>query len=251
VLFLFAMRSLWKLSLSRGTPSPPGRSLNLLVHLLWMLTLTVATYAGSGSQVPGKEDDIENLLDQVQKKYSTLVTYRANFVQKFVQGKDQRVESGVLMLGRGGKMRWEYFHPQAKLFLVDGKMQYTWIPSENRVYRESVKASEDRRTPILMLLGKLHWRKVFTRVERINPTGVGQPLLLRAFPKDESLGYQDVVLEVDRNTLHLLQITVDNMDRSRMEFSFSDIIENPRIDPQRFQFRIPQGAEIVEQGGMQ
>ena len=106
-----------------------------------MLALAVATSAGSAFQAAGKEDEIENLLDQIQKKYSTLMTYRASFVQKFIQGKDRRVESGVLMLGRGGKMRWEYFQPQAKLFLVDGKMQYTWIPSENRVYRETVKAS--------------------------------------------------------------------------------------------------------------
>ena len=245
------MKILPKSSLSKGQPSPPRRSLELIVYLLWMLALSAVPYGGSSLQASGKDDEIENLLDQVQKKYSTLKTYRSNFVQKFIQGKDQRVESGVLMLGRGGKMRWEYFRPQAKLFLVDGKMQYTWIPSENRVYRETVKASEDRRTPILMLLGKLQWRKVFTRVEPMDQTGGDRSILVRAFPKDESLGYQDVVLEVERNTLHLLQITVDNVDRSKMEFSFSDIIENPPIDPQRFLFRIPRGAEIVEQAGVQ
>jgi outer membrane lipoprotein carrier protein len=237
--------------ISNNMSSLHPRNLIRIVCLLSIVLLTASNSAGSAFQTTGKEDDIENLLDQVQKKYSTLMTYRAGFVQKFIQGKDQRVESGVLMLGRGGKMRWEYFHPQTKLFLVDGKMQYTWIPSENRVYRETVKASEDRRTPILMLLGKLHWRKVFTRVERIDQAGPERSILLRAYPKDESLGYRDVVLEVERITLHLLQITVDNIDRSKMEFSFSDIAENPPINPQRFQFRIPRGADIVDQSGVQ
>ena len=251
VLFLFAMPSPQESFLSNLNSSRSRRGLFSLLYLFCMLALAGAPSAGSAFQASGKDNELENLLDQVQKKYSTLATYRASFVQKFIQGKDQRVESGVLMLGRGGKMRWEYFRPQAKLFLVDGKMQYTWIPSENRVYRETVKSSEDRRTPILMLLGKLHWRKVFTRVERMDQSGADRSILLRAFPKDESLGYQDVVLEVERNTLHLLQITVDNIDRSNMEFSFSDITENPPIDPQRFQFRIPRGAEIVDQTGVQ
>jgi outer membrane lipoprotein carrier protein len=247
----FSMQSRLKSSISNGMSSSRLSNLIRLVCLVWIVALTPANSIGSAFQGPSQDDGIANLLDQVQKKYSTLVTYRANFVQKFYQGKDQRVESGVLMLGRGGKMRWEYFHPQAKLFLVDGKMQYTWIPSENRVYRESVKSSEDRRTPILMLLGKLHWRKVFGRVERVNSTGDDHSFFVRAFPKDESFGYQDVVLEVERNTLHLLRITVDNVDRSRMEFSFSESVENPLIDPQRFQFRIPRGAEIVDQAGAQ
>lgn len=198
-----------------------------------------------------KENEAENLMDQIQKRYSTLVTYRASFIQKLIQGKDQRVESGVLILGRGGKMRWEYSQPEPKLFLVDGKTQYTWIPSENRVYREAVKSSEDRRTPILMLLGKLQWRKVFSRVERVDSPGQGGTLGLRAYPKDNSLGYQDVILQVDQNTLHLLHITVDNMDQSRMEFSFSDIVENPPIEAQRFSFRIPHGAEVVDQSEIQ
>jgi len=190
-------------------------------------------------------------MDQIQKKYSTLVTYRASFIQKLIQGKDQRVESGVLILGRGGKMRWEYSQPEPKLFLVDGKTQYTWIPSENRVYREAIKSSEDRRTPMLMLLGKLQWRKVFSRVERVDSPGPGGTLGLRVYPKNESMGYQDVILLVDQNTLHLLHITVDNMDQSKMEFSFSDIEENPPIEAQRFSFRIPHGAEVVDQSEVQ
>ena len=187
-------------------------------------------------------------MDQIQKKYSTLSSLQAHFVQKLIQGKDQRVESGVLYLSRGARMRWDYDQPESKLFLVDGRMQYTWIPSENRVYREPLKTSEDRRTPILLLLGRLHWRKVFSRVEQLD-NGSG-PILLRAYPKDESQGYQDVILQVEKNTLHLLGITIDNMDRSKMEFSFSDMVENPKIDSKRFTFKIPKGAEVVDQSGM-
>ena len=133
---------------------------------------------------PPAQENAAAFMDQIQKKYSTLHTLEAHFVQKLIQGKDQRVESGVLYLSRGARMRWDYDQPESKLFLVDGRTQYTWIPSENRVYREPLKASEDRRTPILLLLGRLHWRKVFSRVERTD-NGSG-PIVLRAFPKDES-----------------------------------------------------------------
>jgi outer membrane lipoprotein carrier protein len=187
------------------------------------------------------------LMDQVQKKYSSITTFQSHFVQKFSQGKDQHLESGVLYLSRGGKMRWDYTQPESKLFLVDGKSQFTWIPAENRVYRESFKTSDDERKPILLLLGRLSWRKVFSRVEQVDLTpGDETTVWLRAYPKNESLGYDSVTLQVEKNTLHLLRISIDNMDRSKMEFSFSEIVENPQIDPQKFSFRIPRGAEVVE-----
>lgn len=201
----------------------------------------------SGASLAGGE--AERLMDQVQKKLSTLFALRADFVQKFTQGKDQQVESGVLWLSRGEKMRWNYHRPQEKLFLVDGKHQYTWIPSENRVFRESLKATEDRRTPLLLLLGKLHWKKIFSKVEPMGRLGAGasEIIQVRAAPKEESSGYQSVELSVEKNTLHLVRIRIDNMDRSIMEFSFANIQENPRIDPRQFSFRIPPGAEVIEQ----
>ncbi|MDD5541610.1 MAG: outer membrane lipoprotein carrier protein LolA [Acidobacteriia bacterium] len=192
--------------------------------------------------------DAASILDQVQKKYASLESLQADFVQKLIQGKDQRVESGVLWLRRGAKMRWDYASPEHKIFLVDGKTQFTWIPSENRVYREPLKSSEDRRTPILLLLGKLHWRKVFTRVELVSESSGSYRI--RAHPKNESLGYQSLDLEIEKNTLHLVRIDVENVDRTRMEFTFSGVTENPRLDPQRFVFRIPKGAEVIDQAEM-
>ncbi len=197
---------------------------------------------------PPASENAAAFMDQIQKKYSTLHTLEADFVQKLIQGKDQRVESGVLYLSRSARMRWDYTQPERKLFVVDGRTQYTWIPAENRVYREPLKASEDERTPILMLLGRLRWRKVFSRVEQLD-NGAG-PLTLRAYPKNESQGFQSVTLTVERSTWHLLGIVINNTDQTKMEFSFSHFVENPVIDPHQFTFRIPKGAEVVDQGAM-
>lgn len=213
---------------------------------LMMIFLAAQILSGVMNISFAKEGEAEALMDQIQKKYSTLSTLQAEFTQKFTQGKVQRVESGVLLLSRGAKMRWDYRQPEPKLFLVDGKRQYTWIPSENRVYRERLKVSEDRRTPILLLLGRLHWRKVFSQVA-LEESGNRGTLLLRARPKDDSQGDREVVLEVEKNTLHLIRITIDNMDRSRMEFVFFGVVENPRVDPQKFVFRAPPGVEMVDQ----
>lgn len=195
-----------------------------------------------------KGDEAGAWMDRIQKKYSSLSTLQADFTQKFIQGKDQRDESGVLLLSRGARMRWDYLQPSAKIYLIDGRMQYIWIPSEKRVFRETLKASEDERKPILLLLGRIHWRKVFAKVEVENEDE--QEVLLRAHPKDRSMGYETVRMKIEKNTLHLIQISIDNRDRSRMEFGFSNIIENARIDARRFAFRIPPGAEVVDQGKM-
>ncbi len=212
----------------------------------WIIGFCFLFYSIPGRAAPS--DEAAKLMDRLQGKYSALFSLQADFTQNFVQGKDQRLESGVLYLGRGSRMRWDYTRPEPKLFMIDGHTQYTWIPSENRVYREKLKESEDERTPILMLLGKLKWRRVFSNVEMLGTSG--DTAVVRAEPKNTAQDFQDVILKIDAKSLRLLGITIDNRDSTRMEFTFSNIVENPRIDPQRFTFVIPKGAEVVSPGGM-
>ena len=65
-----------------------------------------------------------------------------------------RAESGKVYFSRPGRMRWDYDSPEKKLFLVDGKNVWYYVPADHTASRTSVKQSSDWRTPLALLAGK-------------------------------------------------------------------------------------------------
>src|ERR1700689_2644802 len=60
-------------------------------------------------------------------------------------------ESGTAYFSRPGRMRWDYESPEKKLFLVDGKNVWFYIPADHTASRAKLSESSDWRTPLAIL----------------------------------------------------------------------------------------------------
>ena len=199
--------------------------------------LAVSAFAG--------DPKLESLLKTVETRYNHAKTLQVLFKEDYVRpGKPRLSESGILMLRKPGKMRWDYSQPKGKIFVSDGKFLWLYTPDENRAEKMKLKESEDMRAPLAFLLGKLDFDKEFRNLQA-RPEGASTRIT--ADPKTDNLPYSAVEFVVTAEG-RITQVKVTGFDQSIIDFTFDQERVDPQLDARLFQFQVPKGAELVEAG---
>jgi len=191
-----------------------------------------------------------------QGRYASLQTLETAFLERYREGKqDVQVESGKAWFRRPGRMRWEYEAPEKKLFLVDGKHAWFYVPADRTVTRTPVKESEDWHTPIALLAGRANLSRICGRIEFAQPpppdTRPPAPdsrvpaYRLRCLPRNAGAPFREVLIELDAN-VRLLRLLIREPGGVELEFSFAGWKENQPLPDEMFRFRVPTGVAIVE-----
>lgn len=204
----------------------------------------------SARSVPAEQTPaLDDYVRQFESSYHDVRTLRASFTQEYSAWNHTRVESGEMYLQRGGKMRWEYQKPEAKLFLSDGKNVLLYVPSEKQLTRTPVGESGDVRVPLELLVSRLSVRRLFSRIEFAGPEVPAEPgdRVLRAYPKrGAEQEYRDVLVELTPE-FDIRRLVVTYPDETTMAFSFDRIARNVPVAPALFQFVPPAGTEVIQQ----
>jgi outer membrane lipoprotein carrier protein len=193
----------------------------------------------------------------LEMHYHNARTLQAVFLERFTQdGQTVRVESGTVYFSKPGRMRWDYQSPQEKLFLVDGKNAWLYIPADRTASRQPVKESDDWRTPLALLTGRAELSRFCGSVELLSPQAAEREdrpstpgnYVLRCSPrthgKDEP-PFQSALLEVDPE-FRLVRVLVRQAGSQDTEFRFGDWKENIPLEELKFHFAPPPGVAIVE-----
>ncbi|MBZ5725365.1 MAG: outer membrane lipoprotein carrier protein LolA [Acidobacteriia bacterium] len=193
----------------------------------------------------GADARLDGLLKSVESRYNHAKTLQVLFKEEYTPpGKASRTESGLLLLRKPGRMRWDYAQPKGKLFVCDGKFLWLYTPAENRAERMKLEESEDMRAPLAFLLGKLHFSKEFRGLVGKQE---GADTRITAEPKTDSLPYSSVEFLVTGEG-RIRELKVALFDKSILHYSFDQEKVDPPLDGKLFQFQVPKGAELVEAG---
>lgn len=193
----------------------------------------------------GADMELARTLKAVEVRYNSANSLQVLFQEEYTPpGRPHRAESGTLTLSKPGRMRWEYSQPKGKLWISDGKRVSMFLPEENRVEQSPLKESDDMRAPLAFLLGKLHFDKEFRNLQS-RPEGTG--IRIQAEPKIDTLPYSQVEFVISAHN-EIREVKVTGFDKSILFYSFDQEKMNPAVDPKLFQFKIPPGAEVVENG---
>ena len=209
---------------------------------VWLgTTLAVLVFLPrAGSHPPSSEPGPARSLAQ---RYNRARTLQARFVQRYTFGRTTRIESGSVYFQKPARMRWEYDPPDAKVFLSDGRDVYLYVPGERQVSRRPVRESADWRTPFGLLLGRVDFKKLFSRVETKTTHRPAQPPLtqLRGLPRSPRQGFTEVWIDLNPKG-QLERIEIRQPDGALMEFHFRDWRENQPLPPDLFRLRVPRGT---------
>src|SRR5580693_7979633 len=210
-----------------------------------LLLLVVASGGAVG-------EDVHSVAQAVDEHYNHLRTLQADFTEEYRGAGMERTESGTVWLAKGGlkkpgKMRWEYRSPKEKLFVSDGKDAWFYVPSDRQARRTEARKLDDVRSPLAFLLGKSKLEKELQGLSLapdVTPLVAGD-VVLRGVPQALADRVSQVLLEITPD--HWIgRILIEEVDGSVTEYRFSSPRENVDVPDQRFQFVVPDGAEVID-----
>jgi len=226
------------------------RRFTLLIFLIIQASTTFHPTTANADESVLSAKQVAHLLEE---HYRHLKTLRATFLERYNEGpKQSRVESGTVSFLRPGQMRWEYEAPEKKLFLVDGKISWFYVPYDHTVTKSPVKESSDWRTPLALLTGKADLSRLCAQIDLTSQSGVpANHVVLRCVPKQPlaSTGvkeYIEVLLEVDSSSGELARIEIRQPGGVELEYRFGNWQSDIPLPASLFRFEIPAGVAVVD-----
>jgi outer membrane lipoprotein carrier protein len=212
--------------------------------------LTGTTLRAGVNRAPTRQEQLELLIDGLQRKYSRMNGLSADFVQVYqgIDGRNIR-ESGRLILKRPGKARWEYSSPERKLFLSDGKNIYFYVFGDRQATKASIKESADPQIPFLFLLGRGNLRRDFSRIELLSDERAVEAgnKILRLVPRKAPEEFKKLLVEVNPSTFQVKRLVIFERSGARMDFLLNNTQENFAASENEFRFTAPAGVTIKQQ----
>ncbi len=172
----------------------------------------------------------------------------ADFEQVYsAPGTRERREGGRLFLERPRRMRWEYDPGPGKLFIVNGRDVWFYVPADREAVHAETNAVSDVRFPFLFLLSRISLRREFRSIELLDPNPEQPDLrVLRLVPRERASGPREIFLELFSDGRISKVRTVDEAGASS-ELSLMNVRENFIAPAGAFEFLPPPGVRVRRQ----
>ena len=179
---------------------------------------------------------------RVDAHYDRLHSLSVHFTETYQGMGMKRSESGILLLEKPGRMRWNYSKPAGKVFVIDQKYGYSYTPGDAQAERYPAKQLQDFRSPLRFLLGHTRIEKELTD---LTLTPEGAEYRLRGVPKGMEQRVAEVTLTVTAEG-RIDAIEWKETDGAMTEFQLSNELANPPLAADTFSFQLPPGVTVVK-----
>lgn len=183
------------------------------------------------------------LAKRVDDHYNHLQSLKAGFTEQYDGLGMHRSESGVILLRKPGRMRWNYTSTAGKVFVLDGKYGWFYAPGASQVQRIPASQLDDLRSPLRFLLGHT---KIESELEGLTLNSAAQgSFRLSGVPKGMQKRVSRLSLTV--NPAGAIQhIEIEETDGAQTAFDFNHEEANPTIPGSEFHFTPPPGIPVVD-----
>jgi len=164
----------------------------------------------------------------------------ADFKQVLINesGNPYQTSYGIFYLQRPGKFRWDYQKPfQQQIVSTLGKVWFY----DTDLDQVTVKKLDESvgSTPALLLSGNISIEDNFTMQDQ----GIdGDLTWIKLLPKNKDSSFKYILIGLDKNNLAGMELS-DNFGQLTRIY-FSNLILNPTIKPNIFEFQAPKGADV-------
>ena len=180
-------------------------------------------------------------IDKLHRFLETTKTLRADFAQIVVAKNGMRPQqsTGVMMVSRPGKFRWQISKPYEQLLVGDGEKVWIYDPDLRQVTIRKVDAALGS-TPAALLVGSNELEKSFN----LREIGERESLeWLEATPKSPDSGFEKLQLGFSGNDLKAMEL-YDNFGQTT-SLLFLHLERNPSLASTLFRFTPPAGVDVI------
>jgi outer membrane lipoprotein carrier protein len=194
-----------------------------------------------------EQTEIDSLIKKIESRYGTMRGLAAEFEQVYIApGGRERRESGRLVLQRPRRMRWEYDPKPGKLFIVNGRDVWFYIPADREATHADLNAVSDARFPFLFLLGQTNLRREFNSITLVGNGSQSETRVLRLVPRSSSTGLREIFLEIYMDG-RILKVRMVEESGAISEVSLANVRENFIAPAEAFVFQPPPGVTVRSQ----
>lgn len=213
----------------------------------WTIAATMIglLFCTAGVARAGKTLTAEQVADKLQKIYDQTEDFKAAFEQEYHSKALGRTKtsSGFVYVKKPGLMRWDYKKPRPKHFVADGKALYIYDPDLEQVMVDRSFAGSDLSTAVTFLWGKGKLRDDFSVAfaAKSDP----KHYLLELTPKSRAR-FRKLWFKVERDTFRVVETVVEDPGGNTNRIRFSKLSTNVGLKAAAFEFKIPDGVDVIE-----
>jgi chaperone LolA len=212
--------------------------------LLWLLPCTLDNFSLRAAGFNAPQSELDNLIKRIEARYGRMRGLAAEFEQTYSgPGIGTRRERGRLFLQRPRRMRWEYDPAPGKLFIVNGREVWFYVPADREATHADAGSVSDARFPFLFLLGATNLRRLFRSISIADNSDAQEARTLRLIPRDKVAGLREVLLEVFSDG-RISRIRILDEGGAMSEVTLMNVRENFIAPAEAFQFRPPPGVTV-------
>lgn len=205
----------------------------ILANAALLLTMVAQVTLAASDPAAGQQK-VEGFLQRLQ-------SLQAQFKQTLTDRNGLTVEeaSGTLAIRRPDRFRWDYREPNEQVIVADGSRIWLYDADLEQV---TVRKLDDTlsATPAMLLSGQGNLQDNFSVTQTSQEGGV---FWVRMQPKRDDTDFKWVRLGFDGNSLRFMQLADKLGQTTTLEFS--QLERNPALDPSRFTFTVPPGADVI------
>ena len=216
-----------------------------------MRSLLLSALAVAAAATVTAQADPVALAAKVQQRYNGIKDFQGDFIQSYEGGvlRTKTTERGTLAIKRPGRIRFTYSKPERKEFVSDGVRLYTHLVADKQVIVSPAPTADDGDVPAMFLAGQSDLARDYIPTFTPLPGAASGLLTLKLVPKSANSDYESLGIGVDPGTLQIQFLTAVDKQGGRSSFSLSNLKENRGLSDKEFEFRIPRGVDVVNQGG--
>lgn len=200
------------------------------IFLLFILFSCAPIFASIQQSAAEKLSDLLN----------QFTTFQAQFTQETTNAQQQILErsSGVMMMERPNRFRFETNNPTHQIVLTDGHNLWVYDVDLQQATKQSISNSPIN--PAQLLSGNVnHLLKQF-HVHMILHHTI---LVFELIPRKPNQAFRSIAMAFSHEKLQRMQIE-NNLEQTTV-FDFSHIKLNAHLSPSLFEFKAPSGVDVL------
>ncbi len=190
--------------------------------------------------------DLKAVLAQLQHHYQETNSFSASFKQTVTRvGAPPKDRIGTVYYQKPGRIRFEFTEPQPETIVSDGTLLHDYDPGLNQVMETPLKNAIKTQAAAAFLLGVGNVKRDFKATLQPSAPDDGLTHILLT-PKH---GGDAIEVGLDEHTMNIMSMRLVDALGNVTKLQFSDIQTNVSIEPSRFEFKTPAGADVVTSSG--
>ncbi|HEX8846020.1 MAG TPA: outer membrane lipoprotein chaperone LolA [Pyrinomonadaceae bacterium] len=215
--------------------------------LLFLIASFFVSYSAALVPALAQSNERDALVKRIEARYGQMRGLAAEFEQSYSSpGRRARTERGRLILQRPRLMRWEYETNPAKLFIVNGRDVWFYIPADREATHADASKVSDTRFPFLFLLGQKNLRSQFRSITLLDEGAQSDTRQLRLVPRSAASGLREIFLEIYTDG-RIQKVKLVDEAGAASEVTLSNVRENFIAPASAFEFHPPPGVTVRRQ----